>query len=644
METDGAGDRGVVRVDGRAGPAGLDRGQVAARARHRLGHALDETSVDALVAATGGVPRLVEAVLDDADGIGPEPWDRPAVLAAWDPLRQLAGADAADLPSLRELVLALSLGAPPDPAVLAGVTGREPTDVVGALPRLRAGGLLGADGTVVPAVREAVQAMTSADRVGAVLGRVIGTLEDRGGTPVEIAERTAHVGVHHAALAAQRTRAARALLEVDPARAATLFAAAASAGADGDALDMDHARSAALAGDVGGALREADEVLAHATGARAADAAQVLGAVLAHEGLIAHAAAVYRPQAEAGDVATGQLWAYAALATGQPEARTARWSVGAHSPGLVDGAREAMVRGVQQSLDGAGSGALSTLLGSVAVLRTRGRAALLPDTPAAVAALVALHAGSSAHAVTVLRDALECGLGGPVAQPRHRLLLAWTSMLDGRLDEAAHEVAAAADAAGGSFGGRDELFARAIDLGLARRSTDLAGLVVAWPAALDALVQRPVDLFALLPLGEVAVAAARLGEGARVAAHRDQAAELLGRLGDPVLWSVPHHWYGVQAALLAERPDALEQHVRPLAAAARSSEYAHALADAARVWVQVLGGRVEPVAVERAARGLVAVGLSWDAGRLVGHAAARTSDRRSMVGLLQAGARAPAGP
>ena len=179
------------------------------------------------------------------------------------------------------------------------------------------------------------------------------------------------------------------------------------------------------------------------------------------------------------------------------------------------------------------------------------------------------------------------------------------------------------------------MFARAIDVGLARRRNDLAALLEAWPAALEAVVCRPPDLFGLLPLGEIAVAAARVNEASRVASHLEQAAALLDGLGHPVLWSAPHHWYGIQVAVVAERPDWLERHTRPLAAAARESHYAEVLTDAARVWLQVLGARVDPAAVERAARRLVGVGLAWDGARLVGHAAARTPDRTSMVGLLQ---------
>lgn len=624
------GDRGTtVRLDA------LDRAQVAARARHRLGHDLDDAAVDALTAATGGVLCLVDAMLDGADGAGPAPWDRSGALAGWDPVRRLANVDDAWLPVLRDAVLALCLGAPPDPGALTAVLDRSPTELVEVLEHLQVSGLLRPDGSVVPAVQEAVLVTTAPEHRTSVLDGVLAALQDRGDAPLEIAGRTASVHVHDAALAQVRTRAARELVDTDPARAAGLFADAVSAGADAEALVVDRARAAALAGDMPTATRLADEALALATGTRAADAAQVLGAALAYEGLASHAAAVYRPLADAGDVAAAQLWSLVALQTGRAEGRHPDWPVEDHPPSLLDGARELMVRGVQQSLDGDGTAGLSTLLEAAAVLRTRCRGALLPDTPAALGALVALHCGAGDHATTALREAVESGLGGPVAQPRHRLLLAWAAMLDGRLEEASAELALAEQACDGRLGARDDLVARAIALGVARRSNDLAALVNAWPPAIDALVRRPADLFGLLPLGEIAVAAARLDEASRVASHLEQAGTILESLGHPVLWSAPHHWYGIQVAIVAERPDWLERHARPLAEAARDSHYARVLADAARVWLQVLGARVEPRAVERAARRLAGVGMAWDGARLVGHAAARTPDRASMVGLLQ---------
>ena len=56
------------------------------------------------------------------------------------------------------------------------------------------------------------------------------------------------------------------------------------------------------------------------------------------------------------------------------------------------------------------------------------------------------------------------------------------------------------------------------EIGLARRRADLAALVPAWARAREALVRHPVDLWTLLPLGEVLVGAALLGEADRLAA------------------------------------------------------------------------------------------------------------------------------
>ena len=65
------------------------------------------------------------------------------------------------------------------------------------------------------------------------------------------------------------------------------------------------------------------------------------------------------------------------------------------------------------------------------------------------------------------------------------------------------------------------------------------------------------------------------------------------------------------------------------------SRYHAVLAAAARAWLDVLGGEVDPTSVEDAARDLHAVGLRWDAARLAGQAAIRTSDRKAMVTLME---------
>jgi DNA-binding CsgD family transcriptional regulator len=611
----------------------LDHAQVGLRARRALGREPGPAVVEAVLLATGGSRRLVDAVLTACEPANPYPWERRALLAAWDPVQRLTAAEPAEtLPLLRAVVLAMSLGAPDDVGLLAAVVDADPRDVAAALPVLRSTGLLAPDGAVPPVVREAVVDTTPPDVRAGTLERLLDALVAGDGDVERAARCTSDVGLHHPRLAAVRLAAARRAVEDDPRRAGALFRAAVAAGADRDAVLVERARCAGLAGDPAIATRLADEVVATAPDVPPA-AVHVLGAALVHQGLLGHAAAVYAPAALAGDRASAQLLTLVHAATGGPTAQA--WPAQPGTPTLLDGAREAMVEGVRESLVGDGTGALSPLLEATAMLRTSGRAAFLPDTPAALAALVALHCGEVGHARAALTDAIVEGLGGPVAQPRHRLLLAWADMVEGRLASARELAEAAERSAPDGLAARDELFAHALGLGVARRANDLGALVARWPAALDALVQRPADLFGLLPLGEVVVAAARLGSTPRVARHVAHADEVLDALGQPALWAASHHWYAIHAAVLDDRRDRLEPHVRALVAAARTSRYADVLAEAARVWLQILGSRVDPPAVERVARRLASVGLTWEGTRLVGHAAARTTDRGQMVALLR---------
>ena len=102
---------------------------------------------------------------------------------------------------------------------------------------------------------------------------------------------------------------------------------------------------------------------------------------------------------------------------------------------------------------------------------------------------------------------------------------------------------------------------------------------------------------------------------------------------------------GLQAAIITESRDAAQRHAVALEAAATGSRYAAAMATAAPHWVRLLDNEVDPVAVETAARGLHAVGMSWEGGKLAGQAAIRTRDRKAMSALLGcARACRPGGP
>jgi DNA-binding CsgD family transcriptional regulator len=274
------------------------------------------------------------------------------------------------------------------------------------------------------------------------------------------------------------------------------------------------------------------------------------------------------------------------------------------------------------------------------LLEPRAGTVLLPDTPAALAALVAAHCGELDVAASVLERAVATGLGGVGAAARHRLLQGWVLMSRGATSAARAllaEVDADAAAVGtGRLEPRDELVAAALEVGLARRAGDLAALMPAWARAREAIVRHPVDLYVLQPLSELIVAAARLREQSWVRPHLDEAHALLASLGEPPLWSASVHWAELHAALIAEQWDEAGRHVEALQQAASSGRFAGALAVAAPQWLAVLrDSAVDAAAVEAAARGLHAVGLSWEGGKLAGQGAIRTTDRKAMSALLQ---------
>jgi DNA-binding CsgD family transcriptional regulator len=144
-----------------------------------------------------------------------------------------------------------------------------------------------------------------------------------------------------------------------------------------------------------------------------------------------------------------------------------------------------------------------------------------------------------------------------------------------------------------------------------------------------------MDLFSLLPLGELWIAAARMRQVDRMQHTLSEASALLESLGNPVLWSVPLHWAGVHAGILANSPDAVAPHGHALSAAAAHSAFAKALATAGRTWLRVLANHVDTDEVTVAARALSQFGLTWDATRLASQAALQTPDGRVSGAMLQ---------
>jgi len=194
--------------------------------------------------------------------------------------------------------------------------------------------------------------------------------------------------------------------------------------------------------------------------------------------------------------------------------------------------------------------------------------------------------------------------------------------------------AADADAVVGPHG-RDALWAAALRTAIARRGGDAGALATHWFAGMDVLAEYSIDLFSLLPLGELWMAAARLRQQERLAPALEQAFGVLAALGRPPVWSSLLHWAGVHAGILAGDPAAVAPHGQALTAMADHSPFATALAGAGRTWLQVLAGHVDAEEVIGAARGLARFGLTSDATRLAGQAALAAADPKLSALMLQ---------
>ena len=615
----------------------LDVAGVAARASRLLPDRPADKDLAGVVDRTGGVPALVDRLLLGAPG-------HPGGALPAGLLAQLGYAlEGLDAP-VHDLLLARAVGAPADVEVLVPLLGLDGPGAVDELvAAAAAAGHLLDGGDPVPLVSAALLARTAPAAV-ARSRRALAEIElARGGDVLSAARGLVDAGTTGPEVAAVFTAAGDQARREASGAAEEMYAAAVRAGTPPVRLSARRAEVAAVAGELDTALAHADVVLGAVEddpGAvppgDARRAAAVAAAVLARRGNLARSAELCRwAVAELGAdavaavpalVGTGALDEARAVLVAPAPAASRR------APTLQSGAVDLVARGVVESVEGASTSAMSKLVRAAALLEPPHRAALLPDSPAALAALVAMQCGELAVAESVLDRAVRTGLGGCGAHARHRLLLGWIAMHRGALGTARTELAGV----GARLEPRDELLAAGLEVALARRANDRAALAMGWARAREAIVHHPVDLFALHALAELRVAAARLREQTWVAPHLEEAHQLLRRLGDPLLWAAPLHWAGVHAAMFAQTPDAAAPDVAALEAGASTSRYAAAMAVGARQWLRVLGGDVDGAAVEDAARGLHAVGLTWDGGRLAGQAAIRTRDKVAMTSLLSA--------
>ncbi len=275
---------------------------------------------------------------------------------------------------------------------------------------------------------------------------------------------------------------------------------------------------------------------------------------------------------------------------------------------------------------------LVTFLEAAELLESAHATLVLPTTPHAIGATVALALSELSTAEHLLTRARDHAVGGAPLYQHHRLGLGWVAVRSGRWSAAQ----AALDEVGGAvLAPREVLMATAIEAGLARRSGDLARLGDAWARAEGVLLRHPADLFSLEVVGELAIGAARLGLWDRVAPKARELGDVVRSLGEPPLWLLPLRWIGLQVALATDDHDATVRRAAEVEATKPVHPRLGALADAARTWVAILGGTADPDAVAVAAKGLSGLGLTWEASRLTGQAAIRSSDPTVTRALLE---------
>lgn len=582
--------------------------------------------VDFIASQTGGVPGLVVRL---SNALGADPQVPNSVLVdLGSEIDRLA-------PDTLLLLLAILSGAGLDPDLLGPLLDRDQHAVAEVIDAARATGMLGQDGMLLPLAARALEARIPADRRVTVAQQLVRLQLERQGPVLGLIQPLLDSGISGTEPASIFEKAAEEATLSDPALATRLFSAAAAAGRPVTVMGARWAETTARTGKLCEALRLADQVIADPEAMGRAHSAQTAGTVLMHRGQPARSYELYR---WSGTQLSTVYSTIALLGTGQ-QAEAERILATLHSdetgcgepPTLLSGAMTALARGVLESVTCTPTVPLSTLSSAAEILEPVVRSTLLPDSPAALGALVGMQCGELGIAQALLQRALTEESGGPPLAARHQLLLAWIAMMQGDTELATERLAAVET----EPAPRDWLFAVGLRVGLARRTGDLTGLRMVWDEACQAIIRYRIDLFTLLPFGEFVIAAARLGERDRLTHHLQLAQELLHNLNTPALWSTPLHWSGLHAAIMTEQRQEAEEHVRALTGIAEHSRYHTVIATAAECWLDVLAGVRDPARVAAAAQELHDVGLRWDGARLAGQAAIRTSDRTAMVTLLE---------
>ncbi|WP_157524928.1 LuxR C-terminal-related transcriptional regulator [Microbacterium yannicii] len=590
------------------------------------GRTLSASCLDHILQMTGGVSWLVSAALvahDDRDCEGDGAHAALGHVLEQSVAHRLEVLED-DVRRLIEAICVVSSDEGPIPAKLL----EDPERVIA---QGYAEGLLLRNGRPVPAVRTAVRASLPVGRLVDLFSGFPGGFD-----PLAAGGDGMLADVRHPQLSAALVERGDQLLETDPQRAQQLYRAAAQAGISSADLSARRAQAAWACGDIDGAAQLIDEAVAYPdrTESQSSRLADVAAATWSMRGMLETGCGFYdifppttaeaSVRALVARIGVGD----AAAVAGEPE------SVTKTAPSTLGVAMKLLRRGLLATLGSARSeAALADLVRASHLYTSSQSSAPMPEHPAVIAAIVAISSGDLATARSVVDAAVEGHSGTPWTMSRLLLWRSWIALQQARGPQA-REALTAALALTATPAPRDDLLVQAIRIGLARRYEDAAALTVAWDGARDSMLDADVDLFTLLPLVEFVSAGARLGDQAITDPLLARAIGIVERLGFPPVWSAHLRWAGIQEGILLDRPASLSPHAHALVEAAPRSHVAETMAKAGRTWTSVLGGTADPDDVDSAAQALAAVGLRWDAARLAGQGAARSSDRKVSARLL----------
>lgn len=516
-----------------------------------------------------------------------------------------------------------------DPVSVSAALEITADDAASALDRARGSGFLGGSDVFPAGAIETLSEVVGPERLADLSRRAVRVRLRSGAPTVDDALRAVGAGIADPIVVETLCAAAR---DSEPSRAAALLEAAEAAGGDPTVLRPARARLALDGGDLPGAARLVDDLIVGVTEPteQVADAIAVAAAVASASGRHTQAADLFRwlgPEF----VASHRVAAVdALLAVGDRSGATTVGQPGRRPPTATRFAEDAAITAVVT--DNGGTAAVEELVRAWSSVGDPARLRELGWTSFALA----IHCGDQ-----IAAGSLADLIWGDTDDPHRALAAAWTALCAGDVDAAATEISTAPPTALPVV----RLRQLAIALGVAGRTGDTAGLAAIWREAVPLIVSVEIGLADVIVLGELWLAAARIGDTARVARHVAAVDSLLDRLEDRAVWRPLWTWYAVRAGLLAgdlTGGDNRADDLGALAARSGAPRFVATLSEAAAVSVAVAAGATDatetPLSAQRitaAVAGLEAVGLRGDAGRLAADAAIRTDDTAVATTLLR---------